>query len=388
MGGGAAAGLTLAALLTMMSSVIKAPTDVALTPPRGLTENATPTKDGAAARRNDAQTNGADLRRELDRALAGQPVEKLPEAPKAPQSPKALGVDDLEFALSDRQSPVQRFTTGARAPVGGKDVRPEETLAALSPDAYKQAVEKLPAWRRNAADAAPVGNAPVLSIVIDDIGQNPTALKALMALGLPLTYSLLPESPNAANIAKQIRQGGHELLLHLPMEPLNKDHNPGPNAITMDLHDEEIARRVRWQLAQFDGYVGVNNHMGSAVTQNERIMTSVMRELRQAGLLFLDSRTTDKSLAGSVARRMQIPAADNDLFIDNERNVAAIMEKLRVAEKRAERWRVGVVIGHPHPETIEALRRWSAERAADPKGRPTTVAPLTVAVKRQMAQGL
>src|SRR5690606_34427058 len=131
------------------------------------------------------------------------------------------------------------------------------------------------------------------------------------------------------------RAHGHELMLHLPMEPEGAVTDPGPNALLLDLPPEELRRRLVVSLNRFDGYVGLNNHMGSRFTADRPAMELVLGEVKARGLLFLDSRTTDRSVGDRVADEMGVPRARRDVFLDNDRDPAAIRRQLALAEERA-----------------------------------------------------
>ena len=101
-------------------------------------------------------------------------------------------------------------------------------------------------------------------------------------------------------MAAQSKARGHELLLHIPMEPTDTTWDTGPNALTLDLTPEEFQRRLDWAFGRFDGYVGISNHMGSRFTEDSVAMARFMAELAPKGLFFLDSLT---GLPGQRARK-------------------------------------------------------------------------------------
>ena len=175
------------------------------------------------------------------------------------------------------------------------------------------------AWERYAAVApANPDNLPVIAIVIDDVGLNARRAQAALALPAPMTIAILPYSQNAAQLARDARALGHEVLLHLPMQAVGGE-NPGPEALLNSLSKEEFDRRLVWNLAQLDGYVGVSNHMGSLLTQDHDAMTSLFSVLRQRGLMFLDSKTAPRSVGASLSRSMGLPTLSRDIFLDNVR---------------------------------------------------------------------
>ncbi|MCW9039088.1 MAG: divergent polysaccharide deacetylase family protein, partial [Rhodospirillales bacterium] len=154
---------------------------------------------------------------------------------------------------------------------------------------------------------------------------------------------------------------GHELMVHMPMEPTDHDFNPGPNALLTGLSDKDLIARLNWNLSRFTGYVGVNNHMGSRFTADPASMATLMEELKHRGLLFLDSRTSPQTVGGDVAALYGVPYAERNVFIDNENNVEAVRRQLRELEALARRKGYAIGIGHPRDATIEALATWLPE---------------------------
>jgi polysaccharide deacetylase 2 family uncharacterized protein YibQ len=128
--------------------------------------------------------------------------------------------------------------------------------------------------------------------------------------------------------------------------------------LSSDLDRSELLARLDWGLSRFDGYVGINNHMGSAFTRDAEGMRTVLAELKRRGLMFLDSRTIGGSVAGSLAQEMGVAHATRDVFLDNRRDVAAIRAQLEEAERIARKTGSAVAIGHPYDETIQALSAW------------------------------
>jgi polysaccharide deacetylase 2 family uncharacterized protein YibQ len=214
-----------------------------------------------------------------------------------------------------------------------------------------------PTWLRYAVASPPVDGRPAIAVVMDDLGLNRRGTAALNQLEAPLTLSFLPYAGALEQQAQAGRAAGHELMLHLPMEPTGHEW-PGPNALLSALAPGDMVARLRAQLLSFPGFVGINNHMGSLLTAERGPMALIMAELRARGLLFLDSRTTAQSVAASEARRAGVAHAVRDVFLDNDTNLAAIRRQLALAEQVARRRGSAVAIGHPHEATIEALRGW------------------------------
>lgn len=194
-------------------------------------------------------------------------------------------------------------------------------------------------------------------IIMDDLGRDLRSARALLAIDLAVTFSILPNEPRAREVAELARQGGREVMIHLPMEPYDYPQaNPGDAALFVALPDEEIRRRVTYYREQVPYAVGGNNHMGSRFTGDRRGMAVVLAELRQAGLFFVDSRTAPESVGLAVAREAGVAAFGRDIFLDNEATVAAVGRELdRLMELAGQRGRA-VAICHPYPATLQALR--------------------------------
>ena len=239
-----------------------------------------------------------------------------------------------------------------------------------------------PPWRRYAAPAPPPDGRPRVAVVIDDVGLNRALAERTIALPGPLTVAMLPYGHDLPALAAKARRAGHELLVHLPMEPSNGAANdPGPNALLMSLDEPELDRRIAWSLQRFEGFVGVNNHMGSRFTASPRRMAMLMRQLGSRGLLFLDSKTTENSVGYRMARSGGVPTAERDVFLDNDRAPAAIRARLAEVEQIARRHGRCIAIGHPYPETLDALAAWLA--AAQAKG--LALAPISALVSQEVS---
>ena len=146
-------------------------------------------------------------------------------------------------------------------------------------------------------------------------------------------------------------------MLHLPMEP-NGRNDPGPNALLVSLSDAELRQRTTAALDSFDGFAGVNNHMGSRFTAYRPGMEIVLRQFRARGLLFLDSRTTPSTVGDQVAQELGVPSVARNVFLDDDEALGAVKRQLAETEAVARRQGFAVAIGHPHPATLQALAEW------------------------------
>jgi polysaccharide deacetylase 2 family uncharacterized protein YibQ len=177
------------------------------------------------------------------------------------------------------------------------------------------------------------------------VGYRGSNLRAFLEFPGALTISILPGLPGSAEAAVRGSEAGKELLLHLPMEALNKQ-DPGPGAILVRMKDERIRALVRQHMAELPGIVGVNNHMGSLATQNERVMKIVLEEIKKKNLFFLDSGTVAGSVGKKTAEIVGVPFLERTVFLDNERSKTAIREAISRGKAIAEKRGHAVMIGH------------------------------------------
>src|SRR3546814_12390358 len=124
-------------------------------------------------------------------------------------------------------------------------------------------------------------------------------------------------------------------MLHVPMEPMDSAVPPGPEALLVSADDAELRRRLNWGLGRFEGFVGINNHMGSRFTRNEPGMSFVLAELHRRGLLFLDSVTAGGTVGASIAKRLDVPFAKRDVFLDHRPDRASVRASLAALERKA-----------------------------------------------------
>lgn len=201
---------------------------------------------------------------------------------------------------------------------------------------------------------APVRGVRV-ALVIDDLGRSLEDVGRLEALGVPVTYAVLPFEEHTAAVVSDLRRARKEMLLHLPMEPKNGAEDPGPGALLLGMSDEELEEKTAAALAAVPGAVGVNNHMGSSLSEDERSMDAVLEVIAGRRLFFLDSRTSAQSVGYKTAIRLGIPAAERQVFLDGDPSPDAIRVQFQRLLDLARTRGVAIAIGHPHPETLDAL---------------------------------
>ena len=217
---------------------------------------------------------------------------------------------------------------------------------------------KIPLWRANAVMLSDIPAGPQVAVVIDDAGVDRRRTREVISLPSPLTISFLTYATRLDEQVKKASSAGHEIMTHVPMQPINLDANPGKNALNMDLKPAEVKSRLVWALSRIPGHVGINNHMGSRYTSHENGMQLVMAELRKRGLLFLDSRTSRETVGAKLAKIYRVPHAVRNIFLDHDPKPESIKKQLAKLERIAQKKGYAVAIGHPREATIEALSQW------------------------------
>jgi polysaccharide deacetylase 2 family uncharacterized protein YibQ len=198
--------------------------------------------------------------------------------------------------------------------------------------------------------------APRLAIILDDLGNDSGAAAAVFAMPYPLTISVLPNQTHSAEIAQQAQQRGDQVLLHLPMQSLAKEH-PEAQELHGGMSRADVSRMVSQFLNEVPGVIGVNNHQGSASTADKKLMAELMPVLKERQLFYVDSRTSTATVAFDTAQRFGVRAAFRNVpFLDDVENVSAVRKQIEVAIAGAARKKDAIAIGHAHPSTLEALK--------------------------------
>ncbi len=198
---------------------------------------------------------------------------------------------------------------------------------------------------------------PKLAIVIDDLGYDQKQAQILYQIEPHITLAVLPHQPHSNQIARYAKARGQEVLLHLPMEPHNYEkYGKAPHMLLADMTLSELMRELTYNLDSLPSAVGVNNHMGSRMTEDEGLMEIILGELKQRGLFFIDSRTTHESVAYLVAKQLGVRTYERDIFLDNVDEVGAITSQLEELVILAKQEGKALGIGHPRPNTFIALK--------------------------------
>ena len=194
---------------------------------------------------------------------------------------------------------------------------------------------------------------PMLAIIIDDV-QTAWQVKAVKSLHLPLTMSFLPPRhgrPNAAKLAAQQKF----YMVHLPMEAMHFSAEE-PNTLRVTDSQQKISKRIAFIKKEFPRVRYLNNHTGSKFTANEQAVNRLIYALHKNHILFIDSRTTAKTKVPQVEKAYGLKYVARDVFLDHHMDKAYVLKQIKIAIKVAKAHGHAIAIGHPHKETLEAIR--------------------------------
>lgn len=201
-----------------------------------------------------------------------------------------------------------------------------------------------------------INQKPKIAIVIDDLGDNLTVAKKIIALPAKLTISILPQTPQAIIIAELANEKGHEIILHLPMEAHTRPDLLGPGALFSNMDFDTFLNILQDDIESIPYIAGFNNHMGSLLTEDKEKMGWVMDEVKNHSLYFLDSRTSQNSIARDIAAQKSVRTIERDIFLDHSILSNDMMLQLKHLKFIAKTKGQAVLICHPYPATLAFLK--------------------------------
>ncbi len=203
----------------------------------------------------------------------------------------------------------------------------------------------------------PAGYADKLaSIIIDDLGNNLEYGNMAIELPAPITLAFLPHTDFASNLADRAHSSGKEIMLHLPLQSVSH-HSHTPGTLKLHMTHTEFTRQLKSDIESIPHIKGINNHMGSLLTQHPGHMDWLMSALaEEGGLYFIDSRTTTKSVASLFANKHNVPHLDRDIFLDPDFRPETIRREFTRFINRARQTGYAIAIAHPHPHTLQFIR--------------------------------
>lgn len=200
------------------------------------------------------------------------------------------------------------------------------------------------------------GIPPTIAIIIDDMGHNLREGERLANLDQPLTLAFLPYRRHTDALARLAHSRDKEIMLHAPMAN-TQNFSLGPGGLTADMDEQSVTTTLRRALQSIPHVQGVNNHMGSLLTQKLRPMDWVMKELYRYPVYFVDSRTIASTIAADTATAYQIPTLKRDVFLDHEQTEAYVDRQFRELIRLAKENGSAVGIAHPHTVTVDYLEK-------------------------------
>lgn len=285
------------------------------------------------------------------RIKEAEPVPKTPAAVAHIETPKPAPVYVQPENGADyfEQLPMEEPVPAKEAE---KEISPPQDVV-TSPKPMPAPVEKAAPLPKIRAEGR-----PKIAIVIDDLGMDVKHTKQVIDLPAGVTLAFLPYAPQVRSLAADGKAKGHDLIIHVPMEAMDASLNIGPGGLKEGMSNADMTAAFDTMTASFDGYDGINNHMGSRLTQDKDKMDALMAVLKEKGLFFLDSKTVASSVAAQEAASHGVKYAERDVFLDHVETPDFVHKALSRVEDVARRDGSAIAIGHPKPDTIAALRAW------------------------------
>jgi Uncharacterized protein conserved in bacteria len=223
-----------------------------------------------------------------------------------------------------------------------------------------------------------------VAIIIDDIGYDLGPVRELLKVDADITFAILPLCSHSREAAEMLHKAHRETLLHLPMEPNSyPKEKPGNGALFTDMNSEELIFQLEKDLASVPYVSGVNNHMGSKFMADEEKLVLIFNKLKKKKMFFIDSRTTANTKAFAAAEQVNIQMASRKVFLDNNRNYKEIYKILMDTAQNSSDASPVIIIGHPYPETIRAVK--DASRVLREKG--ILIVPVSKLIKGKSFSG-
>ncbi|MFU2315381.1 divergent polysaccharide deacetylase family protein [Rahnella sp. PCH160] len=236
-----------------------------------------------------------------------------------------------------------------------------------------------------------------LSILIDDFGYRQHEENQVLQMPKAVSVAIFPNAPDSQMMMNKAHQQGREILIHLPMAPLSKQPLE-KNTLTPSMSAAEVKRIVDQAISNIPYAIGINNHMGSAMTSSLTGMENVMQAMNAHNLFFLDSMTIGNTQSVKAAQGTRVKVIKRNVFLDDVQNEAEIRRQFERAIQLARKNGYAIAIGHPHPTTVKVLQQMlpnlpsdivlvrpsdlldEAQRAA-PSGKPVIIPPAKLSRK-------
>ena len=211
-------------------------------------------------------------------------------------------------------------------------------------------------------------DAPRIALIVNGLGVSAsTTADAVAKLPGPVTLGFVPYGGDAAALVTRARNGGHEILLQVPMEPFGyPDNDPGPQTLLTSLTTQQNIERLYWVMSRFQGYVGISSTMGALFTASEPSFGPILREVGKRGLIYVDDGSNPRSIAGRIAGANNLPFAHADVIIDAVPTPTEVDRALGRLEMAARERGMAVGIASALPVSIDHIAKWA--KAAESRG--------------------
>lgn len=281
-----------------------------------------------------------------------QPPQRTPFPAAAPRIPaKEPEIKTPAPAVAARSAGTEAVPAPKPQPQAPPATPAAPERDAADPNSLHAALPSLPPER------PPLKKPPRVAIIIDDVGYDRPLAEKFIGLNAAITLAILPHSPHQQAIARSAHAQGTEIMLHLPMEPIEyPEINPGPGSLLTSMSPDELLQVLEENLQAVPHVQGVNNHMGSKLTTHSEQIYQVFSLLKRRGLFFVDSRTTEATICQPSARLLQIPFAQRDVFIDHIQDPAFIRKQIGELVRLAHHKGEALGIAHPHPTTYTIFK--------------------------------
>lgn len=239
-------------------------------------------------------------------------------------------------------------------------------------------------WRVYARPFSSIDSRPRIAVVVTGLGVSEQATRSVIeALPGAVTLSFASFTKNLPEWIDKSRNAGHEVLIDLPMEPMDYPRSdPGPHTLLTTVPIDQNLRRLGWILSRATGYVGVSIYMGSGLVIKPRVLSPILAEIKSRGLMLVDTKENPIGATSDMAKEMNLAVAVGDALIDQELAAEKIDLQLAELEKRARRQGSAVALARPYPVTVSRLKEWTASL----EGKGIALAPVSALPAPQRTQ--
>ena len=229
----------------------------------------------------------------------------------------------------------------------------ETEITTISPDTLEEQTSS-----QTPVETEKIPMRGVIGLIIDDFGyRNDHVSNGFLQLPGKLTYAIIPGHDYSQLFSKKAYDAGYEIIVHLPMENIGKTYGEEEYVLMSYFQDDEIKNRINKAFDLLPESIGLNNHQGSRGTADSRVMTLVAGVIKEKKKFFIDSRTTNNSLAETTMRKYGVPTNKRDVFLDNELDEEKIKIQLLELADVSEEKGIAIGIGHVKPQTLNVLAK-------------------------------